>query len=61
LKDDAATRELFVWLDGNRNEVASQVYDLAQPSLVRAKDYALCGKYLQPQKALQTILDQYAR
>lgn len=59
LKDDTATRELFVWLDANRNEVASQVYDIAQPSLVRAKDYALCGKYLQPQKALQTILDQY--
>ncbi|MFI4979608.1 MAG: hypothetical protein ACHQIO_04620, partial [Nevskiales bacterium] len=59
LKDDAATRELFVWLDANRNEVASQVYDLAQSSLVRAKDYALCGKYLQPQKALQAMLDQY--
>jgi len=59
LGQDAATRELFVWLDANRNEVASQVYEIAQPSLVRGKDYALCGKYLEPQKALQAILDQY--
>lgn len=59
LGQDAATRELFVWLDANRNEVASQVYDIAQASLVRAKDYALCGKYLEPRKALQAILDQY--
>jgi hypothetical protein len=53
------TGELFAWLDTNRNETASQVYDLAQPALVRAKNYTLCGKYLQPQKALQGILDQY--
>ena len=59
LGEDAATRGLFVWLDANRNEIASQVYDIAQPSLVRAGDYALCGKYLEPQKALQGILDQY--
>ena len=59
LGEDAATRELFIWLDANRNEVAAQVYDIAQASLVRAGDYALCGKYLQPQKTLQGILDQY--
>jgi len=59
LGEDAATRELFVWLDANRNEIASQVYDIAQPSLVRARDYALCGKYLEPRKALRGILDQY--
>jgi hypothetical protein len=59
LGQEAATRELFVWLDANRNETAAQVYELAQPALVRAGDYALCGKYLQPQKALQAIVDQY--
>ncbi len=59
LADDAATRALFLWLDANRNEVAAQVYDLAQAALVRAGDYALCGKYLQPQKTLQAMLDQY--
>jgi len=59
LDEDAATRGLFVWLDANHNEIASQVYDIAQPSLVRARDYALCGKYLEPQKALQGIVDQY--
>jgi hypothetical protein len=59
LGQDAATRQLFVWLDANRNETAGQVYDIAQASLVRGQDYALCGKYLQPQKALQRIVDQY--
>jgi len=59
LNQDAATRELFVWLDTNRNETAAKVYDLAQASLVRARDYALCGKYLEPKKALQSIVEQY--
>jgi hypothetical protein len=59
LKQDAATRELFLWLDAHRNEVAAQVYDQAQASLVRAHDYALCGKYLSPDKTLARTLEQY--
>jgi len=59
LGQDAATRELFLWLDTNRNETAAQVYDLAQASLVRARDYALCGKYLTPDRTLAKALEQY--
>ncbi len=59
LKQDAATRELFLWLDAHRNEVAVQVYDQAQASLVRAHDYALCGKYLRPDQTLARALEQY--
>jgi hypothetical protein len=59
LRQDAATRELFLWLDAHRNETAAQVYDLAQASLVRAHDYALCGKYLTPDRTLAKVVEQY--
>ncbi len=59
LGQDAATRELFRWLDAHRNEVAAQVYDQAQAALVRGREYALCGKYLTPDKTLAKALEQY--
>lgn len=59
LNQDAATRELFLWLDAHRNEVADQVYDQAQAALVRAHDYAVCGKYLKPDQTLARALEQY--
>ena len=40
------TAELFAWVDENRPDFAKQLYFLAQRSLVVAKKYALCGKYL---------------
>lgn len=57
LKDDAAPHELFAWLDANQPEIARAVYPVAQPALVRAKAYPLCGKYLEPQKKLQREIE----
>ena len=59
LGQDAATRELFHWLDAHRVEVAAQVYDQAQAALVRGREYALCGKYLTPDRTLAQALEQY--
>jgi hypothetical protein len=59
LEQDAATRELFHWLDAHRNDIAAQVYDQAQAALVRGGEYALCGKYLAPDQTLARALEQY--
>jgi len=59
LGQDAATRELFHWLDAHRAEVAAEVYDQAQATLVRGKEYALCGRYLTPDRTLAKALEQY--
>jgi hypothetical protein len=59
LKEDGPTKELFVWLDANKPELAKQVYDLAQPALINAAAYQLCGRYLDPDKAFQRLLKAY--
>ena len=45
LKQDSKTVEFFVWLDANRPEVAKEVFDYAEPALIKSKEYRLCGKY----------------
>lgn len=59
LGEEGATRALFLWLDAQRPEAAAKVYEQAQAALVRAHDYAVCGKYLSPDKTLARIIEQY--
>ena len=47
LKEDAKTVDLFVWMDSNKPGSAKVVFDLAQPALVKSKQYTLLGKYIQ--------------
>jgi len=56
LGEDVKTTEAFVWLDVSRPAVATQVFDIAQPALVAAKQYRLCGKYVDPDRSYQRIL-----
>jgi hypothetical protein len=60
LHESASVKDLFVWLDGNRPDLAQEVYSLAQGPLVRARAYRLCGKYLAPQESMELYLHQYA-
>jgi len=59
LAEDAKTVELFLWLDANNSATAAVVYDLAQPSLVRAREYRVCGKYLDPDRSLERMVCHY--
>ena len=60
LAEDAKTRELFLWLDANSPATASAIYDLAQPSLVKAKEYGVCGRYLpDPDRSLARMVRLY--
>lgn len=59
LEDDSKTKDLFVWLDSNKPSVAKEVFEMAQPALIKAKEYRLCGGYLEADKAFQRILQLY--
>jgi hypothetical protein len=60
LKDDAKTSELFSWLDANDGKLAADVFESAQPSLVAARKYRLCGKYLDPDRSLDRSVRLYS-
>jgi len=59
LKEVEKTKELFVWLDANNPRMATAVFRTARPSLVEAKEYALCGKYLDPDRTFERELRFY--
>ena len=59
LGDDGKTKDLFVWLDSNKPTSATAVFDLAQPALIKAKEYRLCGRYIEPDTSFQRILHAY--
>lgn len=41
----------FIRLDETNPKAARDSYNIAQPALVKAKKYDLCGKYLEPEKS----------
>ena len=49
LKEGSLTARAFAELDTRDPEAALRVFPLAQPALIRAKAYRLCGKYLRPE------------
>ena len=55
LDEDQRTRELFLWIDGNDVLLARFTYPIAQTALVEAKDFALCGKYIEPAAELARL------
>jgi hypothetical protein len=55
LGEEHQTRELFVWLDANLPDRAREVYHFAQPALLEAREYRLCGRYLDPDASLQRL------
>ena len=59
LHEQAATAALFVWLDQNNARMADDVYDIAQPALIYAKQYRLCGKYINSQETVQSMRRLY--
>jgi hypothetical protein len=59
LGDEPQTKDLFLWLDSKSPEIARQVFDIAEPALLQAKEYRLCGKYLDPDGAFHRIADLY--
>lgn len=61
LEDQSMTTTVFEMLDEKDPMIAKQVFDLAQPSLVASKAYALVGKYISPKIDFANFLAQYKR
>jgi hypothetical protein len=59
LKEQEKTKDLFLWLDVNKPDVARQNFDIAEPALVEAKEYRLCGRYLDPDRSLKRMVGLY--
>jgi hypothetical protein len=59
LKEINRTKDTFVWLDTNAPDFAEQVFDIAEPDLIRTKEYSLCGKYLHPDISFPKIQASY--
>lgn len=61
LGEEVKTKEMFIWLDENSPGFAKLVFDLAEPSLVNAKEYQLCGKYLDPDASFERMRTLFRR
>jgi hypothetical protein len=59
LGEERATAHLFTWLDQNRPSMAKQCYPVAQSALIRTRQYRLCGKYIDTDESLGSILRLY--
>ncbi len=59
LGENGKTIETFKQLDINNPEAAKRAYIVADTYLIEAKEYALCGKYVEPIKDFENILRLY--
>jgi hypothetical protein len=55
LDDEDRTVELFAWLDAHFPNRAREVIDIAQPVLMKAKEYGLCGRHVDPDASLKRL------
>lgn len=59
LEEEDRTVQLFLALDQDQPNVAKKVFDVAQPALIRAKKFEVCGKYIDPEKDFASSAERY--
>ena len=59
LNEQSATKTVFEAIDKKNPKVANEVFDLAQPSLIKGKAYALIGKYISPKTDFARMKERY--
>lgn len=57
LDEDTLTKDTFLLLHQQNPTAARTVFQLAQPALVKAGEYTVCGQYLEPESFYQNILE----
>ena len=57
--EESRTKDLFVLLDSQNADAAREVYKLAQPALINAKEYKLCGKYIDSKRSFPRIIKYF--
>ncbi len=61
LGEPELTKKLFVQLDNDKPKQARALFELARPSLIQAKAYVLCAKYVDGEVAYKREVDFYKR
>jgi hypothetical protein len=59
LGEEQKTTDLFVWLGTNRADAVKVCFAIAEPALIRAKKYRLCGKYIEPDRDFEMMRHEY--
>jgi serine/threonine protein kinase len=59
LREEAMTKDLFVYLHTQSPNDARRVFEIAEPALIRNKEYKLCGDYLDPEKSLERMVSAF--
>jgi hypothetical protein len=61
LGEQTKTRDLFVLLHSQNPQAARRVYGIAQPALIKNKEYKLCNDYLEPERDLERMVSEFYR
>ncbi len=56
LDEEADTVEMFKFVEQHNPKAARRIFGVSEPALIKAKEYALCGKYLEPEQSTILIL-----
>jgi hypothetical protein len=59
LGEENKTKDFFIWLDSNRPVLAKYVFDVVEPVLINAKEFSLCGKYINGETSYAEYLKWY--
>jgi len=59
--EESHTKDIFVLLDAQNADTAKEVFSFAQPALINAKEYKLCGKYIDPKLSFPRMLENFRR
>ena len=59
LGDELQTVEIFKWIEERNPKAAGRIYGVSEDELIGAKEYAICGKYLEPEKSVSRTLHLY--
>jgi hypothetical protein len=54
--EESRTKDIFILLDAQNADAAKRVFHYAQPALIKAKEYKLCGKYIDPRRSFPRII-----
>ena len=59
LKQEERTVEVFKWLSEADAEDARRMYGISEAALIKSEEYELCGKYIDPDKDVARIGENY--
>lgn len=59
LEEEDRTVQLFLALDKKQPKGAKDVFGIAEPALIRAKKFEVCGKYIDPKKDYASAVARY--